>query len=104
MRLPSPIVSSNSLKKIASSYIYVRQERSSSETNDRAPRTFTRFYAKKKRIKEKKKKKEGKAVRSNWRLFFVALLLKIWKKNSFLYVALGAVPGEYITYPLVPGK
>ena len=35
-----PIVSSNSLKKIASSYIYVRQERSSIETTDRAPRTL----------------------------------------------------------------
>ena len=52
VRLPSPIVSSNSLKKIASSYIYVCQERSSSETNDRAPRTLrkkNRFYEKKKR-------------------------------------------------------
>ena len=43
MRLPSPILSSNSLKKIASSYIYVRQERSSSETYDRAPRTILEF-------------------------------------------------------------
>ena len=57
VRLPSPIVSSISLKKIASSYIYVRQERLSSETNDRAPRTLIKkppFYEKK-RIKEKKK-------------------------------------------------
>ena len=48
--LAVPIVSSNSLKKIASSYIYVRQERSSIETNDRAPRTL-----KKKPLYEKKK-------------------------------------------------
>ena len=83
VRLPSPIVSSNSWKKIANSYIYVRQERSSNETDDRAPRTLkrTRFCVKK-RIKEKKKK-EGKAVRTNWRLFFVALLLKIWKGTVF---------------------
>ena len=34
----------------------------------------------KKGIKGKKgKKKEGKAVRTNWKLFFVALILKIWK-------------------------
>ena len=49
--LPSPIVSSNSLKKTASSYIYVRQKRSSSETNDGAPRTLkkkTSFMRKKK--------------------------------------------------------
>ena len=49
--LAVPIVSSNSLKRIASSYIYVRQERSSIETNDRAPRTLkkkSRFYEKKK--------------------------------------------------------
>ena len=60
VRLPSPIVSSISLKKIASSYIYVRQERSSSETNDRAPRTLKKalLFWKKKRIKEKKEKKE----------------------------------------------
>ena len=54
VRLPSPIVSSNSLKKIASSYIYVCQERSSSETNDRAPGTLrkkNRFYEKKKKDK-----------------------------------------------------
>ena len=38
VRLPSVIVSSNSLKKIGSSYIYVCQEGSSSEINDRAPR------------------------------------------------------------------
>ena len=51
VRLPSSIVSSNSLNKIASSYIYVRQERSSSETNNRAPDTLkkkTRFHEKKK--------------------------------------------------------
>ena len=68
VRLPSSIVSSNSLNKIASSYIYVRQERSSSETNNRAPDTLkekTRFHEKKKRIKEKKERKEGKAVRTN---------------------------------------
>ena len=81
------------LKKITSSYIYVRQERSSSETNDRAPCTLKKahFYEKKK-DKGKERKKGGKAVRTNWKLFFVALL------------ALGAVPGEYITYPLLPGK
>ena len=33
VRLPSPMVSSISLKKIANSYIYVRQERSSGEIN-----------------------------------------------------------------------
>ena len=38
--LAVPIVSRNSLKKIASSYIYIRQERSSIETNDRTPRTL----------------------------------------------------------------
>ena len=38
--LAVPIVSSNSLEKIASSYIYVCQDRSSIETNDRAPRTL----------------------------------------------------------------
>ena len=67
VRLPSPIVSSISLKKIASSYIYVHQERSSSETNDRAPRTLKKnpTFMRKKRIKEKKGKKEGKAVRTN---------------------------------------
>ena len=55
-----PIVSSNSLKKIASSYIYVRQERSSSETNDRAPRTLKKktAFMRKKRTKEKKEKKK----------------------------------------------
>ena len=68
VRLPSAIVLSNSLKKVASSYIYVCQERSSSETNDRAPRTLKknpRFMREKKRIKEKKEKKEGKASRTN---------------------------------------
>ena len=40
VRLPSPIVSSISLKKIASSYTCVRQERLSSEANDRAPCTL----------------------------------------------------------------
>ena len=45
VRLPSPIVSSNSLKMIANSYICVRQERSSSETNDRAPRTLRKKKA-----------------------------------------------------------
>ena len=25
------------------------------------------------------------------------------KRNSLTHVALGAVPGEYITYPIVPG-
>ena len=55
-----PIVSSNSLKKIASSYIYVRQERSSIETKDRAPRTLKKkaAFMRKKRIKEKKEKKK----------------------------------------------
>ena len=64
LRLPSPIVSSNSLKKIASSYIYVRQERSSSETNDRAPRTLKKnhFYEEKKdKGKERKKRKKGRS-------------------------------------------
>ena len=34
------------------------------------------------------------------------LLQCYWKseKEGFLYVALRAVPGEYITYSLVPGK
>ena len=41
------------------------------------------FMRKKKKDKGKEKKKEGKAVRSNWRLFFVALLLKIWKRTVF---------------------
>ena len=62
--LAVPIVSSNSLKKIASSYIYVR---SSIVTNDRAPRTLKKkpsFMRKKKRIKEMKEKK-GKAVSTN---------------------------------------
>ena len=52
----------------------------------------------------RKEKKEGKAVRTNWKLFFVAFLIENLKRNSFLYVALGVVPGEYITYPLVSGK
>ena len=67
VRLPSPTVSSNSLKKIANSYICVRQERSSSETNDRAPRTLRkkkRFYAEKRINEKKEKQKEGKAVRT----------------------------------------
>ena len=62
-----------------------------------------RFYEKK-RIKEKKEKKEGKAVRTNWRLFFYGIAFENLKTNSFLYVVPGAVPGKYITYPLVPGK
>ena len=55
------------LKKISSSYIYVRLERSSSETNDRAPRTLKKkkhFYEKKK-DKGKQRKKRRKAVRTN---------------------------------------
>ena len=66
VRLPPPIVSSNSLKKVASSYIYVRQERSSNETNDRAPRTLKKKKPAFVRKKDKgKEKKEGKAVRTN---------------------------------------
>ena len=55
------------LNKIASSYIYVRQERSSSETNDRAPRTLKKkhFSEKKKKDKGIERKKEGEAVRTN---------------------------------------
>ena len=83
MRLPSPIVSSNSLKKIASSYIYVRQERSSSETNDRAPRTFTRFYAKKKRIKEKKKKKKERPFALTEGYFLLHCFWKSEKRTVF---------------------
>ena len=53
------------LKKIASSYIYVRLKRSSSQTNDRAPRTLkkkTHFYEKKKdKRKERKKRRKGRS-------------------------------------------
>ena len=55
-----PIVSRSSLKKIASSYIYVRQESSSIETNDRAPRTLQKnpAFMRKKGSRKRKKKKE----------------------------------------------
>ena len=53
------------LKKIASWYIYVRQERLSSETNDRAPRTLkkkTHLWGKKKnKGKERKKRRKGRS-------------------------------------------
>ena len=62
--LAVPIVSSNSLEKIASSYIYVCQERSSIETNDRAPRTLKKkaaFMRKKKDKGKERKKRKGRS-------------------------------------------
>ena len=63
-----------------------------------APWKKSRFYEKKKKDKGKEGKK-GKAVRTNWRLFFCYIAIEKLNRNSFLYVALGAVQGEYITYP-----
>ena len=60
------------LKRISSSYIYVRLERSSSETNDRAPRTLKKknTFMRKKRIKENKEKKEGRPFALTESYFF----------------------------------
>ena len=54
-------------------------------------------------MKEKEKKKKERPFALTEGYF---LLHCFWKseKEQYLYVALGAVPGEYITYPLVPGK
>ena len=62
-----------------------------------------RFYEKK-RIKEKKEKKKEKPFALTEGYFFYGIAFENLKRNSFLYVAPGAVPGEYITYPLLPGK
>ena len=89
------------------SYIYVRQERSSSETIGSAPRILKKnpTFMRKKRIKEKKEKKSERPFALTESYFLLhSVAIKNLKRNSFLYVAFGAVPGEYITCPLVPGK
>ena len=112
VRLPSPTVSSISLKKITSSFIYFRQERSSSEINDRAPgpshleKKEPLLWEKKKKDKgkeRKKKKKEGPFAPTE-SYFLLYCYWKSEKEQFFIRSPRGGTRWIEITYPLVPGK
>ena len=85
VRLPSPIVSSNKIKEDYK-LVYLRQSGTLEQWNQwSCPSHLEKktAFMRNKRINDKKGKKEGKAVRTNWKLFFVALVLKIWKGTVF---------------------
>ena len=53
---------------------------------------------------KKKKKKERPFALTESYIFFFGIAIENLKRNSPTHVALGAVPGEFITFPIVPGK
>ena len=82
----------------------MEQKGPSSKHTALAPGNKKKGFYQKKKDKGRERKKEGKAGRNNWKLFFSCIAFENLKRNSFINVALGAVPDEYITYPFVPGK
>ena len=102
----SALIFLSNSKEDCKQYSCVRLVRWSGETNYRAPRTLKknipRFLRKKKEKRKRKKKKERPFALIE--SYFFCIAIKNLKRNSPPpHVASGAVPGEYITYPIVPG-